>query len=101
MKRIENNQYILGSKFEIINIYYLSGEIESLEIQYFSKLDNLPSNKIFVREAAHFQNTGLNTNVICNCKYNCNNNKCSCKKKESNYRSRCYDDHSCQNKYDN
>ena len=51
MKKIENNQYILKSKFEIINIYYLSEKIELLEIQYFSKLDNLPSNKIFVKEA--------------------------------------------------
>ena len=52
MERTENNQYILGSKFEIINIYYSSREIEPLEIQYFSKFDNLLSNKIFVREAA-------------------------------------------------
>ncbi len=52
IKRTKNNQYILGSKFEIINIYYSSREIEPLEIQYFSKFDNLLSNKIFVREAA-------------------------------------------------
>ncbi len=101
MERAENNQYVLGSKFEIINIYYLSGEIEPLEIQCFSELDNLSSNKIFVKEAAHLQSTGLNTSVICNCKYNCNNNKCSCKKKGSNCESRCHGDHLCQNKCDN
>ena len=32
MERTENNQYILGSKFEIINIYYLFRKIKPLEI---------------------------------------------------------------------
>ena len=101
MKRTENNQYVLGSKFGIINVYYSSEEIEPLEIQYFFKLDNLPSNKISVKEAACLQSTGSNTSVICNCKHNCNNNKCSCKKKGSNCGSRCHSGRLCQNKCDN
>ncbi len=101
MKRIENNQYILGSKFGIINVYYSSGEIELLEIQCFSELNNLPSNKISVKEAARFQSTESNTSVICNCKHNCNNNKCSYKKKGSNCESKCHGSHLYQNKCDN
>ena len=101
MERTENNQYVLGSKFGIINVYYSSGEIELLEIQCFSELNNLPSNKISVREVAYLQSTRSNTSVICNCKYNCNNNKCSCKKKGSNCESRCHGGRPCQNKCDN
>jgi hypothetical protein len=42
----ENNNYLLGSKFGIINVYYSPGEIEPLGIMHFPELDNLPSNKI-------------------------------------------------------
>ena len=52
MEVTENNQYLLGSKFGIINVYYSPGEIEPLGTIYFPKLDNLPSNKISVRKAA-------------------------------------------------
>jgi len=83
IKRIENNQYILGSKFEIINVYYSFRKIKPFGIQYFFELNNLSSNKISVREVVYLQSIRLNTSVICNCKHNCNNNKCSYKKKEA------------------
>ncbi len=101
MKRTKNNQYVLRSKFEIINIYYLFEKIESLEIQYFSELNNLSSNKISVKKATYLQSIRLNTNIIYNYKYNCNNNKCNCKKKESNCESKYYGSHPYQNKCNN
>jgi len=101
IKKTESNQYVLGSKFGIINTCYSPGEFEPLGVQCFPELNNLPSNKISVREAAHLQNTGSNTSVICNCKHNCNNNKCSCKKKGSNCGSRCHGGRPCNNKCDN
>src|SRR6266498_1614570 len=73
-KKIKNNHYVLKFKFEIINIYYSSGKIEPLKIQYFSKLDNLFSNKISIKETAYLQSIESNTSIICNCKYNYNNN---------------------------
>ncbi|GES80335.1 KRAB-A domain-containing protein 2-like [Rhizophagus clarus] len=98
---IKNNQYVLGSKFGIINMHYSPGEIEPLDTIDFSELNNLPSNKISVKEAAHLQSTGLVTEAICNCKSNCNNNKCYCKKVGQNCGSRCHSDHPCQNKCEN
>ena len=74
----ENNQYLLGSKFGIINVYYSPGEIEPLGVIYFPELDNLPSNKISVRD--------------------CNSNRCRCKKIGSNCGSRCHSGRSCKNK---
>ncbi len=38
MKRIENNQYILGSKFKIINIYYSSEKLNYLKYNAFLNL---------------------------------------------------------------
>src|SRR2546430_1850402 len=53
IKVTENNQYILGSRYGIINIYYSPGEIEPLGTNHFSELDNIPHNEISVREASH------------------------------------------------
>jgi hypothetical protein len=97
----ENNQCVLGSKFGIINIYYSPGEIEPLGTIHFPELDNLPSNKISVREAARLQSTGPATGAICNCKSNCNSNKCRCKKVGGNCGSRCHGGRPCQNKCNN
>jgi len=97
----ENNQCVLGSKFGIINVYYSPGEIEPLGTVCFPELDNLPSNKISVREAARLQSTGPATGAICNCKSNCNSNKCRCKKVGGNCGSRCHGGRSCQNKCNN
>ncbi|GET02261.1 KRAB-A domain-containing protein 2-like [Rhizophagus clarus] len=93
----KNNQYVLGSKFGIINMHYSPGEIELLGTIDFPELNNLSSNKISVREAAHLQSTGLVTEAICNCKSNCNNNKCHCKKVGQNCESRCYNSCPYQN----
>ncbi|CAG8683286.1 476_t:CDS:2, partial [Funneliformis mosseae] len=46
----ENDQYVLGSKFGIINVYYPPREIKPLGTIHFPELNNLPSNKISVRE---------------------------------------------------
>ncbi|GES75221.1 KRAB-A domain-containing protein 2-like [Rhizophagus clarus] len=97
----KNNQYVLGSKFGIINVHYSPREIEPLGTIDFPELNNLPSNKISVREAAHLQSTGLVTGAICNCKSNCNNNKCRCKKVGQNCGSRCHSGRPCQNKCEN
>jgi len=94
----ENNNYLLGSKFGIINVYYSPGEIEPLSTMHFPELENLPSNKISVREAARLQSTGPVTGAICNCKGNCDNSRCRCKKVGKNCGSRCHNGHSCQNK---
>jgi len=98
MEVTENNQYILGSKHGIINIYYSPGEIEPLGTKDFAELNNIPSNKVSVREAAHFQSTGTVTGIICNCKSNCNSKKCCCKKSGKNCGSKCHNGRSCQNK---
>src|SRR5437762_1997049 len=81
-----------------INVYYSPGEIEPLGTMHFPELENLPSNKISVREAARLQSTGPVTGAICNCKGNCDNSRCRCKKVGKNCGSRCHNGHSCQNK---
>src|SRR5436305_2681393 len=94
----ENNNYLLGLKFGIINVYYSPGEIEPLGTMHFPKLDHLPSNKISVREAARLQSTGPVTGAICNCKGNCDNSRCCCRKVGKKCESRCHGSRSCQNK---
>ena len=98
MERTENNKYGLGSKFGIIEIYYSASELEPLGTASFPELDDIPSNKISIREAARLQSAGLVLGGICNCKSECNNNKCRCKKAGGNCSSRCHSGHSCQNK---
>ena len=72
--------------------------MESLETAAFPELDNIPSNKISVREASCFQSVGSVTGGIYNCKTDCNNNKCHCKRTSEKCISRCHGGRSCQNK---
>ena len=98
MEKTENNKYGLGLKFGVIEIYYNAGELEPLGTASFPELDDIPSNKISIREAARLQSVGSLSVGICNCKSNCNNNKCRCKKAGGSCNSRCHSGRSCQNK---
>jgi len=98
MKRTENDKYRLGSKFGIIEIYYTAGELEPLGTASFPELSDIPSNEISVREAARLQSVGSVSGGICNCKSECNSNKCRCKKSGGSCSSRCHSGRSCLNK---
>jgi len=98
MEKTENNKYRLGSKFGTIEIYYSASELEPLGTATFPELEDIPSNKISIREAAHLQSVGSVSGGICNCKSECNSNKCRCKKAGGNCSSRCHSGRSCQNK---
>ncbi|PKC60540.1 hypothetical protein RhiirA1_467889 [Rhizophagus irregularis] len=82
-----NDQYRLGSQFGVINIFYSSEEIDSLGVNQFPELETIPTNLITVREVAQLQNIGSTTGTICNCKGNCNSNRCYCRKIGNNCRS--------------
>lgn len=98
LKKTNDDKYQLGSKFGILEIYYSANEIESLGTAAFPELDNIPSNKISVREASRLQSVGSVTGGICNCKTDCNNNKCRCKRTSEKCTSRCHGGRPCQNK---
>jgi hypothetical protein len=98
IEKTENNKYGLGSKFGTIEIYYAANELEPLGTAAFPELNEIPSNKISVREAARLQSIGTLSVGICNCKGECNSNKCRCKKAGGICGSRCHSGHSCQNK---
>jgi len=98
IERTENNKYGIGSKYGMIEVYYSANELEPLGTASFPELDNIPSNKISIREAARLQNAGSVSGSICNCKSECNNNRCRCKKADVSCNSRCHGGHSCQNK---
>ena len=72
--------------------------MESLGTIVFSKLDEIPFNEISVREAVRLQSIGSVSGGLCNCKSECNNNKCHCKKMGKKCNSRCHSGRSCQNK---
>ena len=93
-----NDQYQLGSQFEIINIFYSQRKIDPFGVKQFPELKIIPTNTITVREAACLQNVGSTTGTICNCKGNCNSKKCYCKKMRNNCGSRCHGGRQCQNK---
>ncbi|RGB33053.1 hypothetical protein C1646_762129 [Rhizophagus diaphanus] len=98
MEKTENNKYSLGSKFEIIGVYYSASELELLETETFPELEVILLNKISIREAAHLQSVDLVSGGICNCKGECNSNKCRCKKAGEDCSSRCHSEHSYQYK---
>ncbi len=98
MERTENDKYRLGSKFGMIEIYYTAGELEPFGTASFPELSDIPSNEISVREAARLQSVGSVLGGICNCKSECNSNKCRCKKSGESCSSRCHSGHSCLNK---
>ena len=98
MEKTENGKYRLGSKFGLIEIYYSSGELELLGTAAFPELDEIPSNIITIREAARLQSVGLTSVGICNCKSECNSNKCRCKRGGGNCGSRCHSGRLCKNK---
>jgi hypothetical protein len=98
MEKTENNKYSLGSKFGIIGVYYSASELEPLGTETFPELEVIPLNKISIREAARLQSAGLVSGGICNCKGECNSNKCRCKKAGGGCSSRCHSGRSCQNK---
>jgi hypothetical protein len=93
-----NNQYRLGSQFGIINIFYSPEEIDPLGVNQYPELETIPTNTITVREAARLQNVASTTGSICNCKGNCNSNRCHCRKMGNNCGSRCHGGRQCQNK---
>ena len=97
IKRIED-KYQVGSKFGIIEVTYFAGELEPLGTIVFSELDEIPSNEISVREAARLQSIGSVSGGLYNCKSECSNNKCHCKKMGEKCNSRCHSGCSCQNK---
>ena len=94
IKKIED-KYQIGSKFGIIEVCYSAGELEPLGTASFPELDDIPSNKISIREAARLQNVGSVSGSICNCKSEYNSNKCRCKKTDNSCSSRCHGGHSC------
>ncbi|RIA92116.1 hypothetical protein C1645_821096 [Glomus cerebriforme] len=49
-EKTENDKYGLGSKFGIIEVYYTANELEPLGVASFPELDNIPFNKISIRE---------------------------------------------------
>ena len=98
LERTENNKYCLGSKFGMIEIYYTASELESLGTASFPELNDIPPDKISIREAARLQSAGSASGSICNCKSECNSNRCRCKKADVSCNSRCHSGHSCQNK---
>ena len=97
LKKI-NNQYRLGSQFGIINIFYSPGEIDPLGVNQYPELETIPTNTITVREAARLQNVASTTGSICNCKGNCNSNRCHYRKMGNNCGSRCHGGRQYQNK---
>src|SRR5579859_7579532 len=97
MKKIED-KYQVGSMFGIIEICYSAGELEPLGTAVFPELENIPSNKITIREVAHLQSVGLVSGGLCNCKSECNNNKCRCKRMDEKCGSRYHSGRSCKNK---
>ncbi len=97
IKKIED-KYQIGSKFGIIGVSYSAGELKPLGIIAFFELDEIPSNEILIREAVHFQSIGSVSGGLCNCKSECNNNKCHCKKMGKKCNSRCHNGCSYQNK---
>jgi hypothetical protein len=98
LEKTENNQYRVGSKFGIIGICYSAGELESLGTRSFPELDEIPPNQITIREAARLQSVGSVSGGICNCKSECDNNRCRCKRMSENCNSRCHSGRSCKNK---
>jgi hypothetical protein len=96
-----NNQYRLGSKFGVIDVLYSPGEIDPLGAEQFPELEEIPTNRITVREASRLQNVGSTTGTICNCKSTCNSKKCNCRKNGNNCGSRCHGGRQCYNKSEN
>ena len=98
MEITEDNKYRVGSKFGIIEICYSAGELEPLGATEFPELYEIPSGNVSIREAACLQSAGSVSGSLCNCKSECNSNKCRCKKMGGKCGSRCHAGRSCQNK---
>ncbi|KAF0555786.1 retrotransposon nucleocapsid protein [Gigaspora margarita] len=94
----ENDKYQLGSKFGVIDICFSAGELDFLNAAEFPELDIIPPTRISVRKASRLQSARAMSSSICNCKGECNSNRCCCKKNSSKCTSRCHGGRSCQNK---
>ncbi|CAB4437781.1 unnamed protein product [Rhizophagus irregularis] len=94
------NNYEVGDlvRISVPKIDRFAGEINPLGVNQFSELEIIPTSTITVREAARLQNIGLTSGTICNCKGNCNSNRCYCRKMGNNCGSRCHGGRQCQNK---
>ncbi|CAG8499271.1 8631_t:CDS:1, partial [Scutellospora calospora] len=95
---IIGEKYKLGYKFDIINVCYSSGELESLRTTTYPKLNEIPLYKLSLREAARLQSVSSLSSTICNCKGSYNNCKYRCKKAGSSCTSRCHGGKSFFNK---
>ncbi len=95
-----NNQYRLESQFEIINVFYSPKKIDPFGVNQFSELETILTNTITIRKAVCLQNVSSITGTICNCKGNCNSNRCCYKKMKNNCESWYHGSWQCQNKYE-
>ena len=101
VKKTDKEQYQLGCKFGILEIYYSSGELELLGTRTYPELNEILPRNLSLREAARLQSIGSESSIsnsICNCKTSCNNHHCRCKKAGGKCTSRCHAGRPCSNK---
>src|SRR6185369_9698957 len=72
-------KYRLGCASGILDVTYGANELNLVEAD-FPELDNIPSRKLSLREAAKTQSVVSGRQTRCMCKRACFDSRCSCRK---------------------
>jgi hypothetical protein len=94
---LENGLYRLGCRTGVLGTCYSAAELQPLGVITFPELDDIPSTRVSVRQAAQSQACSSVTGVRCACRKNCNDARCKCKKAGVPCNSGCHPSSKCSN----
>lgn len=90
IEKLSNGKYKLGCKNGILENFFEANELMPLEAIVFPELDQIPLNKISIRNAANLQAMAATTGTKCSCAGACDSYKCRCKKAKVPCNSGCH-----------
>ncbi|CAG8600248.1 14210_t:CDS:1, partial [Cetraspora pellucida] len=99
IEELSDKTYRLQCKSGILDIVYGVNEIMPLGPTEYEELKVCQDNIISLREAARMQSTSTVTGTKCNCKGECKNNSCKCRRSNLVCGSGCHPhSYKCKNK---
>ncbi|CAG8768189.1 5613_t:CDS:2, partial [Racocetra persica] len=80
IEELPNKMYHLQCKNGILDVTFNANELMPLGPTKYEELEICENNVTSIREAARIQSMSIVTGVYCNCKSECKNNNCKCKR---------------------
>lgn len=94
---VKNDRYKIGTKAGVISNFLERNAFQAIKYAALKK-ENVPSKNYSIREIVGILSVGNGQGMRkCNCKSDCQTNRCSCYKNKFKCRSACHGNKSCKN----